>query len=91
MLGAEHNDPPFVAMMSNGTSGNINNINFRNRGPAMAPYEKMQRVANAVAAEVFRVYQTLPHHDWVKLDARYDEIALAPRRPTPVAASRVRE
>ena len=83
MLGADRGDPPFVGMMSNGTSGDINNINFRNRGPAMAPYEKMQRVANAVAAEVFRVYQTVTHQDWVQLDARYDEIALAPRRPSP--------
>jgi hypothetical protein len=83
MLGAERSDPPFVGVMSNGTSGDINNINFRHRGPAMAPYEKMNRVANAVAAEVYRVYQTIQHQDWVKLDARYDEIALAPRRPTP--------
>src|SRR5688572_21099028 len=41
MLGAERSDVPFVGIMSNGTSGDINNINFRNRGPAMAPYEKM--------------------------------------------------
>jgi hypothetical protein len=83
MLGADRNDPPFVGIMSNGTSGDINNINFRHRGPAMAPYEKMHRVANAVAAEVFRACQTAPHHDWVKLDARYEEIGLAPREPTP--------
>jgi neutral ceramidase len=82
MLGAARSDPPFVGMMSNGTSGDVNNINFRHRGPAMAPYEKMNRVANAVAAEVFRAYQTVQHHEWVKLDARYDEIPLAPRRPT---------
>ncbi|MGH7946078.1 MAG: hypothetical protein ACREH8_18305 [Opitutaceae bacterium] len=87
MLGADRSDPPFVGMMSNGTSGDINNINFRNRGPAMAPYEKMHRVANAVAAEVFRAYQGVPHHDWVKLDARYDEIPLAPRKPTPEMVS----
>jgi neutral ceramidase len=28
MLGADHQDMPFVAIMSNGTSGNINNVNF---------------------------------------------------------------
>jgi hypothetical protein len=83
MLGAGRNDPPFVGIMSNGTSGDINNINFLNRGPAAAPYEKMQRVANAVAAEVYRAYQGVQHQEWVKLDARYDEIALAPRQPTP--------
>jgi hypothetical protein len=83
MLGADKNETPFVAMMSNGTSGDVNNINFRNRGPAMKPYEKMAKVANAVAAEVFRVYQGIEHKDSVTLDARYDEIALKPRRPTP--------
>jgi neutral ceramidase len=83
LLGASRSDPPFVGILSNGTSGDINNINFRERGPAFAPYEKMQRVANAVAAEVHRVYQTIQHRDGVKLDARYDEIPLTARRPTP--------
>ena len=31
LLGADRYDPPFVGIMSNGTSGNINNINFRLR------------------------------------------------------------
>lgn len=82
MLDGEKADPPFVGIMSNGTSGDINNINVLNRGTPMAPYEKMRRVANAVAAEVYRAYQTTLHHEWVKLDARYDELALEPRRPT---------
>lgn len=83
IAGPGRNDPPFVGIMSNGTSGDINNINFRERGQPMEPYEKMHRVANAVAAEVYRAYQTVVHQDWVKLDARYDEIPLQPRRPTP--------
>ena len=32
-------DPPFVAMMANGTSGDINNINFRNPRPSLPPYD----------------------------------------------------
>lgn len=83
MVGGDRSDPPFVGIMSNGTSGDINNINFRNRGRGMAPYEKMNQVGNAVAAEVYRAYQTVVHHDWVKLDARYEELSLQPRRPTP--------
>lgn len=83
MLGADRGDPAFVGMMSNGTSGDINNINFRGRGPAMAPYEKMNRVGNAVAAEVYRAYQSIQYQDWVTLDARYEEIPLRPRQPTP--------
>jgi hypothetical protein len=39
-------------------------------------------VGNAVAAEVYRAYQTVTHQEWVKLDARFEEIGLAPRRPT---------
>lgn len=83
MLGAERGDPPFVGLLSNGTSGDINNVNFRQRGPAMAPYEKMNRVGNAVAAEVYRVYQSIQYQDWVPLGARYEEIPLQPRQPTP--------
>jgi neutral ceramidase len=46
------NDPPFVAMMANGTSGDANNINFRTPRPGKAPYEQMRYVAEDVAAKV---------------------------------------
>ncbi len=91
MVGGERSDPPFVGIMSNGTSGDINNINFRNRGRGTAPYEKMNQVGNAVAAEVYRAYQTIVYHDWVKLDARYEELALQPRRPTPEMVAYAKE
>ena len=35
-------DPPFVAMMANGTSGDINNNNFRTPRPRKPPYEQMR-------------------------------------------------
>lgn len=82
LLVADRSVPGFVGIMTNGTSGDINNVNFRQRGVAMAPYEKMNRVGNAVAAEVYRAYQAIQHREWVKLDARYEELPLAPRRPT---------
>src|SRR5690606_39732358 len=44
LLGADHRAfPPFVGMMSNGTSGDVNNINFKPGAPARSygPYEKM--------------------------------------------------
>ncbi len=91
MVGGDKSDPTFVGIMSNGTSGDINNINFRNRGPGVAPYEKMNRVGNAVAAEVYRAYQSVQYQDWVKLDARYEEIALEPRRPTPEMVAYARQ
>ena len=44
------NDPPFVGILTNGTSGDVNNINFRQPNPPRQPYEQMQRVAREVAA-----------------------------------------
>ena len=37
LLQAERFDPPFVAMMTNGTSGDINNVNFREPRPGARP------------------------------------------------------
>ena len=78
MLGTANQDPPFVGMMSNGTSGNINNIDFRRADrPKLQPYEKMRMVANMVAAEVYRRSQTLEYRDWVPLAAAVKEIRCA--------------
>jgi neutral ceramidase len=86
LLGAEHLDPPFVALLANGASGDINNINFRQRRPPLPPYEQVRRVADAVAREAHRVYQTLAFRDTAPLGAAEKEIRLGVRRP---AASEV--
>lgn len=83
MLGAEGQDPPFVGILSNGTSGNINNIDFRVEGKPQAPYEQMTIVANKVAAEVYRAYQTLEFQDYVTLASVQRDITLGVRKPTP--------
>ncbi|MEX2512152.1 MAG: neutral/alkaline non-lysosomal ceramidase N-terminal domain-containing protein [Cyclobacteriaceae bacterium] len=82
MVGADHQSPSFVAMMSNGTSGDINNINFGGEAPApMPPYAKMEMVANTVAAEAFKVYQNIQYKDWVPLAVKQKEITLNVRKP----------
>jgi len=81
LLKADGQYPPFVGIMSNGTSGNVNNINFRGPAEKNPPYAKMQLVANDVAKEVFRVYNTIQHHDWVPLKAAQDELTLKVRKP----------
>lgn len=90
MLGADKQD--FVAIMSNGTSGNINNINYGGPppGPA-APYEKMRAVANVVAAEAYKVYQNIEYKSWISLDSRQKEISLAVRKPAAGEIKRARE
>ena len=83
LLEADRQDPPFVGILSNGTSADINNINFRPDPSARSfkPYEKMRVVANEVAAEVFRALQTIEHKEWVSLAAAQKEIPLGVRVP----------
>lgn len=83
MLGASSQDAPFVGIMSNGASGNINNINFfgEKEPRKWAPYEKMRVVADLVAAEVFKAYRLTKHQDWVRLGAAATELPLTLRVP----------
>jgi hypothetical protein len=81
LLDADRLDPPFVGMMTNGASGNINNINFRQRGSARKPYEQMRLVAHDVAAEAARVVKDIRYTDQVILAARQEKIRLGVRRP----------
>jgi neutral ceramidase len=84
MLGANDQNTPFVAVMSNGTSGNINNVNFGGQIPKpFLPYEKMRAVANIVAAEVYKVYQNIQYKDWISLSSVQTEISLGVRKPAP--------
>ncbi|MGV3556600.1 neutral/alkaline non-lysosomal ceramidase N-terminal domain-containing protein [Larkinella arboricola] len=92
LLASEDQDPAFVAIMSNGTSGNINNINFGGKAPDPAkPYERMRTVANVVAAEAFKVYQNIRYQDWVSLSSLQKEIALKVRKPTADEVARARD
>src|SRR5690625_1238409 len=93
LLKADRQDPPFVGILSNGTSGDINNVNFLpgTHPPSYAAYEKMRIVANDVAEEVFRVYQSIEHNDWVKLRSAQDELRLKVRRSTSDQLERAKE
>lgn len=81
LLGASDLEPPFVGILSNGTSGDINNIDFLQARPKREPYEQIQHVSNLVATEVHRVYETIEHHEHARLDARMSKLTLAVRKP----------
>ncbi|MPZ17817.1 MAG: hypothetical protein GEV06_07900 [Luteitalea sp.] len=91
LLGADAQDPPFVAMMSNGTSGNINNINFAGGQAKLPPYGRMNVVANQVAGEVFRALQEIPYDDRVPLGMIQRELTLEARRPDEAMTARARD
>jgi hypothetical protein len=75
-------DDVFVGMLSNGTSGDINNINFPTKATKRYdPYEKMYEVAENVAQKVHRAYGDLEYRDWVPLGSARKEITLRTRKP----------
>jgi hypothetical protein len=83
LLDAEKHEPPFVGIMANGTSGDVNNINFRQPRPRQQPYEQMRYVAEDVASKVHAALAKVQYKDHVTLDARFREPAIGFRHPTP--------
>jgi hypothetical protein len=74
--------PAFVAIMSNGTSGDINNVNFFEGAVNRQPFEQIRLVAADVAESAYAAYQRIEWHDAVPLAMRESEMELAVRRPT---------
>jgi neutral ceramidase len=92
LLKADRQDPPFVAMMSNGTSGDVNNIDYSGRQARVTgPYAQIRAVGDAIATEAQRVYAGIQFHDWVPLSVRQAEISLGVRKPTPDELATARE
>ncbi len=74
---------PCIAMMSNGASGDINNINFAlNTRPRRKPYQQIQIVADSVAAQTIKAYQTIKFSNNVSLGSSERDIRLGVRKPT---------
>lgn len=82
-MGASQQTIPFVGIMSNGTSGDINNINFREKSGRREFYEKMQEVAKKVAEKVYEAHGSVKFYDWVPVAAAATELTLKVRKPTP--------
>jgi len=91
LIGADRLQPPFVGILSNGTSGNINNINYAAPPRRRKPYEQIGLVADRVAQAVFAEYQKLSYRDHVTLAMRQRELELAVRKPTPEQLAAARE
>lgn len=73
----------FVAMMSNGTSGDINNSTFLRGRPRRAPFEQIRQVAGKTADAATYAIRTIgdPSAN-AKLDMRQRAITLKHRVPT---------
>ena len=76
-IGAENLDPPFVAMLSNGTSGDANCCDFTK------PRREFDRftVGRDVAEAAFQAYKTIQYYDWVPLVMQEARLTLRVRKP----------
>jgi neutral ceramidase len=66
-------DPPYVAMLANGTSGDVNNIDFLHPRPAKPAYGQMKDVAEDVARRVNDALTKAEWKDGAELQALYRE------------------
>ena len=78
---ADRVDPPFVAMMTNGTSGDVNAVDFTKPRPRFAPYERMTTVGRDLANRASKVVESMEYHSAVKLAAASAELELRVRKP----------
>ena len=90
LIEADQTQPAFVAAMTNGTSGDINNINFFEGSPQQQPFEQIRLVAADVAAAAHVAYQRIEYQDWVTLKMKETEIELGVRRPNPAELIRAK-
>jgi len=74
--------PGFVGMLSNGTSGDVNNINFKDAAPKFKPGERSRLVAEAVADAAMKALEKAEYRSDVKLNSGGLPLELAVRKPT---------
>jgi hypothetical protein len=83
LIGARRATPAFVGILSNGASGDVNNVNFGGPAPGKRePGEQIRFVADSVAQAAFAAYKTIRYHDHVTLAVAEKEIELGVRLPT---------
>ena len=80
----------FVGIMSNGTSGDINNINRVDRLPPREPFEQIRLVASRVADSAYRAYSKTDHATDLPIKMVEREITLKMRKPDAEALERSR-
>lgn len=90
-LGGRNPSPDFVGMLSNGTSGDINNIDFDGTRPPRAPFEQIQQVATKVADEVWRATRDIEYATDLKVHSAERRVTLRYRKPDDAAVARARK
>jgi len=91
LIDAGNAEPAFVGIMSNGTSGDINNVNFFDRVVRREPFEQIRLVATDVAESALSAYKRIEYLDQVPIKMREAEVELGVRKPTDDEMARARQ
>ena len=75
-------DKNYVAIMSNGTSGDINNISFRIPRGRMERYQRMNEVAKLVSDRVLAIHKKVSFEKDISLAMEQTLLTLKNRQPT---------
>jgi neutral ceramidase len=92
LIGADEKEPKFMGALSNGTSGDVNNINY---GAAALKFDKpgdrCRKVAETVAQAAAKAYKNIKHGSDVKLASVQEYLALGVRKGSPAELQRAQK
>lgn len=87
LMSVDMNFPRFVCIMSNGTSGNVNNNDYSKPRDELRsmdrPYEQMNYVAKDIADKVYGALQKVTYKSWVHLGAELSYLSLKVHKANP--------
>lgn len=91
LIGAKTGPGGFVAIMANGTSGDVNNVNFAGPAIKQQPGEQIRVVADDVARAAVEAYRKIAYRRDVTLSSAQAEIELRVRKPAAAEIDRAKK
>lgn len=89
LIGADNQMPRFMGALSNGTSGDVNNVNFAGAPPLRSqPGDRCRAVAEAVAKAAKTAHDAAHHRRDITLAVSEEELELRVRKPTAAEITR---
>ncbi|MCB1121281.1 MAG: hypothetical protein KJT03_07015, partial [Verrucomicrobiae bacterium] len=75
--------PPFVAMVSNGTSGDVRISDLSKNGKSYQPFELIGEVGRSIAYDIHAQYPKIRYQENLRLAMTQKELLLGVRKPGP--------
>lgn len=81
LIARDNKSPGFVGLMSNGTSGDVNAINFRGERQRFPAYHRMQHIGSSLATNAAKLYRSLKFSNQHTIKVASQELTLGVRKP----------